>query len=220
MYKLDSKLIINHHQLIKSDPKNAYHSWRHCYDAFGNVNQDNTYLALHLGFYLASWGMYRGSAAISHKDYTIHIGAVDLIREHYFLRCHKNHEVEAKDQVALLDLCNALREHYSSFNYLIKGELVEKKPTDTLISKIIIGTVGCSPAFDRYFNKGVRESGFNFTRISKNSFDALFSFRIIYHSELLKIQKQLFQLDNYHYPIFKIIDKYFWHKGFHLENKN
>lgn len=37
-----------------------YRSWDICYNAFNSkVETDN--LSLHLAFYLASWGMYRGS---------------------------------------------------------------------------------------------------------------------------------------------------------------
>ena len=39
-------------------------SWEHCYrvfrDARTNPSPDCDYLSLHLAFYLASWGMYRG----------------------------------------------------------------------------------------------------------------------------------------------------------------
>jgi len=43
-----------------------------------------------------------------------------------------------------------LKAHYTT-NYMTKNVLVPRKPTHTLISKIIIGTLGCIPAFDRYF---------------------------------------------------------------------
>ena len=61
-------------------------SWQHCYNAFilnrSNVD-DNTfdYLALHLAFYLASWGMYRGSSFLLQKDYKVHIPIVKIIME-------------------------------------------------------------------------------------------------------------------------------------------
>lgn len=216
MKELNPNKIINHHKLINEDPENGYHSWRHCYNAFGNINQDETLLALHLGFYLASWGMYRGSAPISNKDYTIHIGAVKIIKEFYVLRCNENNEIGKKDIPELLMLCKALRDHYSSFEYMIKGEMIKRKPTDTLISKIIIGTLGCSPAFDRYFNEGVKEKGYKFYKISQNSFGALIDFSIKHQLALKSLQKELYKLDHFHYPLLKIIDKYFWHEGFNL----
>ncbi|WP_298536796.1 hypothetical protein [uncultured Algibacter sp.] len=56
-----------------------YNSWNHCYKAFGNPKLDNNTLSLNLAFYLASWGMYRGSSGLLQKDYKIHIGVVKKI---------------------------------------------------------------------------------------------------------------------------------------------
>ena len=139
--------------------------------------------------------MYRGSAPISHKDYTIHFGAVRLIKQFYFLRCDEQHEISLNHLPELLNLCKALKNHYSSFDYTIKGEISKKKPTDTLISKIIIGTLGCSPAFDRYFNIGAKDKGYQFRSISEKNFINLFLFKDKFESDLLDIQKQLLIMD-------------------------
>ena len=51
-------------------------SWEHCYRVFRDARTDPSpdydYLSLHLAFYLASWGMYRGSCFIFQKDYKVH----------------------------------------------------------------------------------------------------------------------------------------------------
>lgn len=51
---------------LKEDENGRYCSWEHCYSHFykalGNKNADIDYLSLQLAFYLASWGMYRGSS--------------------------------------------------------------------------------------------------------------------------------------------------------------
>ncbi len=46
-----------------------------------NINDEETIdmLALHLGFYLASWGMYRGSSFLLQKDYKVHVPIVKII---------------------------------------------------------------------------------------------------------------------------------------------
>lgn len=51
---------------IKNEKNNRFLSWEHCYTCFYRARQDKTnvdidYLSLQLAFYLASWGMYRGS---------------------------------------------------------------------------------------------------------------------------------------------------------------
>ena len=59
-------------------------SFDHCYKHFQNLKQPpkNEQLEismLHLGFYLASWGMYRGSSFLLQKDYTIYAPIVSKV---------------------------------------------------------------------------------------------------------------------------------------------
>ena len=53
-----------------------YKSWEYCYHSFisarNSSSPDYDILSLHLAFYLASWGMYRGSSFLLQKDYKIH----------------------------------------------------------------------------------------------------------------------------------------------------
>ena len=169
MTYLKTNKVIDHHKSMKKDPNNGFYSWEHCYKAFENIEQDETLLALHLGFYLASWGMYRGSAPISTKDYTIHLGAIRIIKDYYHLRCYKNNELKRESINEVLSLCNDLYDHYYNFTYYPKNKAEKRKPTDTLISKIVIGTLGCLPAFDRYFRDGVKANELKFNKINFKS---------------------------------------------------
>ncbi|PKG44069.1 hypothetical protein [Psychroflexus sp. MES1-P1E] len=90
--------------------------------------------------------MYGGSTAISTKDYTIHMGAVQLTKDYYYLRFEENNESRREKIPELLSLCKALRKHFYSFEYLVKHKPPKREPTDALISKIIIGNLGCNPA--------------------------------------------------------------------------
>ncbi|MBQ8112212.1 MAG: hypothetical protein IJ146_03300, partial [Kiritimatiellae bacterium] len=59
------------------DANGRYRSWEHCYKVFYEARlkrqkggcPDYDYLCLHLAFYLASWGMYRGSSFLLQQDY-------------------------------------------------------------------------------------------------------------------------------------------------------
>lgn len=205
------------YNLLKTDEHNRYDSWKHCYSTFSNINQDDDILALHLGFYLASWGMYRGSAALLQKSYKVHLGAITIIRDYYHLRCDELNEVSKVQKRDILELNNQLFKHYNSFTYFDnKNVLKSRKPTDTLISKVILGTLGCCPAFDRYFNDGVKSYNFNFTTFSEKSFEGLFNFVDNYRPELLKLQNELKVSQGLHYPLLKLVDIYFWFEGVSL----
>ena len=73
---------------LKVDENGRYRSWEHCYSHFikarGSQEIDYDYLSLQLAFYLASWGMYRGSSFLLQKDYKVHIPVVkELLNEKY-----------------------------------------------------------------------------------------------------------------------------------------
>lgn len=73
---------------LRADSNGRYRSWEHCYkcfnDARNNSASDLDYLSLQLAFYLASWGMYRGSSFLLQKDYKVHVPVVEeLLKVHY-----------------------------------------------------------------------------------------------------------------------------------------
>jgi hypothetical protein len=215
----DTTKIHDFYKLLETDEHNRYDSWKHCFNTFSNINQDDDILALHLGFYLASWGMYRGSAALLQKSYKVHLGAITLIRNFYHLRCDELNEVSTVHKKDILELNKQLFKHYNSFTYFDNKNVLKcRKPTDTLISKIILGTLGCSPAFDRYFNDGVKKHNFSFTSFSDKNFDEIFNFVDNNKSELLKLQSELMLSQGLHYPLLKLVDIYFWHEGFEMSS--
>jgi hypothetical protein len=215
----ETEKIATFHNFLKQDTFNRYESWKHCYEAFGDATKENDYLALHLGFYLASWGMYRGSTGLLQKDYKIHIGAVTIIKKYYKdLRCSQNFEVSQESITRILELKKELYDYYNKFDYQTKRNTFDKKPpTDTLLSKIVLGTVGCSPAFDRYFNDGVKSYKIKSTRFEKKDFDELFKFIDRNRIEIIQFQNELFQKEDIYYPIFKLVDMFFWNEGFSIK---
>lgn len=73
---------------LKQDENERYRSWEHCYSNFCHAREradaDYNYLSLQLAFYLASWGMYRGSSFLLQKDYKVHIPVVkELLKAKY-----------------------------------------------------------------------------------------------------------------------------------------
>lgn len=129
------------------DTNGRYFSWKHCFDAFADINANEDFLALHLGFYLASWGMYRGSSILLQKDYTIHKDVVRIVKTH-----HANlYRVAAPSPKKISAIYGELESVYT-----IDG----RTPSDTLITKIMLGTLGCFPAFDRFFKAGARRVRF------------------------------------------------------------
>jgi hypothetical protein len=93
----------------KADPNSRYRSWEHCYksfyDARGLASPDPDYLSLQLAFYLASWGMYRGSSFLLQKDYKVHVPVVEeILKKEYDcllgLSCMDLRKQEVQDALA------------------------------------------------------------------------------------------------------------------------
>ena len=91
---------------------------------------------------------------------------------------------------------------------------VSVTPTNTLISKIILGTLGCLPAFDRYFIEGVKSENFRFISLNKKSIENLFIFLNDNHEELLDIQEKESKNSGVFYPKMKLLDMYFYNHGY------
>ena len=147
--------------------KGRYRSWEHCYLAFREAREERKrngglnggrydYLSLHLAFYLASWGMYRGSSFLLSQDYKVHKDTVgEILKEKYDplqdVTCR-----ELNDRMELLfgakgkaGLCGELRRIYKGIRDKVVGKNVKCGVSDTLITKILMGTLGCVPAYDR-----------------------------------------------------------------------
>lgn len=84
-----SKLILSYYKQIREDEHHRYRSWEHCYRFFRSLNRPVTAVerdlaTLHLAFYLASWGMYRGASFLLQKDYKVHSYAVGVLLDPRF----------------------------------------------------------------------------------------------------------------------------------------
>lgn len=106
---------------ITADEFHRYKSWDNCFQAFSVFKQTEIEV-LELAFYLASWGMYRGSSGLLQKNHLIHKGAVDLVfsKTSQKLKCNQTTEVKRENINAILEVKNELTVHYSNI-YFTKG---------------------------------------------------------------------------------------------------
>jgi hypothetical protein len=193
-----------------------YSSFDYCFNYFAGVRETGAsalldsdeqmqVACLQLGFYLASWGMYRGSS--------------QLIR-HSARRLEPTLEVIATspEEIWSIDA-----DDYSERNkkiILSYGEaLREKLPgsaTDTLVTKIMLGVFGCVPALDSYFRRGF---GLSSSRPFRPKSLAAIGEYAAHHAEELRAQS-VYTLDfasgsetSRRYTTAKIIDMVFFVQG-------
>lgn len=201
-------------------------SWEHCYRVFRDARTDPSpdcdYLSLHLAFYLASWGMYRGSCFILQKDYKVHTPIVEKILKHEYdclfgLACAdlRNSDVWAQIKKLSDDIAN----HFDPIRDQVAGREVESPVSPVLITKILMGTLGCVPAYDRFFEEGAKYLG-----LEKKSYneDSLLELADIYeaHNDRLEEARRGFEVDGLIYPQMKLLDMGFWQVGFEKEARD
>lgn len=208
-------LILDYFNETMEDRHGRYKSWRHCYKAFSenrNIIDEQTvdYLALHLAFYLASWGMYRGSSFLLQKDYKVHTPIVRIVQEEKY---NSLFGISAKDlckrsNLALLDeIGTRIRSCYAKERPSFDG--VVNNATDTLITKILLGTLGCVPAYDRYYVQSVKKHHISSGRFNSNSVYCVAKFYCDNYDKFEKLRHELSKC-GIEYPPMKLMDMCFW----------
>lgn len=144
-------------QFLASQPEDSAtggraRSFDHCWNYFQRTplpTEDMEKSCHILGFYLASWGMYRGSTYLFRSTSAAHLQPVIEYIEDNQERLRgldlSDYGEEGRDSV--IDSFRGIREALhlpDGTSYLI------------LTTKVIVGTVGFLPAFDRYFVDGIR----------------------------------------------------------------
>lgn len=205
---------------LNRDPNGRFRSWEHCYKAFhdarDNPAADPDYLSLMLAFYLASWGMYRGSSFLLQKDYKVHTPVVEEILQPKYdslfgIECAKFRQQE--QQTLLLSLESFMSEYYEPLRLSVKENDVKNKLSYTLITKVLMGSLGCVPAYDRYFIEGVKDQGVTTGNFNINSLMKLVDF---YEANYERLEETRAGLKVYGlpYPQMKLLDMGFWQIGF------
>ena len=195
-------------------------SWEHCYRVFRNARTDSSpdfdYLSLHLAFYLASWGMYRGSSFLLQKDYKVLSPVVEEVLKPEYdclfgVACVGLREDEV--QGSLEKLYKYIAKHFQPIRDEVAGREVPTPVSPVLITKILMGTLGCVPAYDRFFQDGVATYKVTTQEYSPNSVLKLVDF-YEEHNDRLEEARRGMRVGDLTYPQMKLLDMGFWQVGF------
>ena len=204
-----------------------YKSFDYCYNYFlktDNLEMDIEKSCLSLGFYLASWGMFRGSGFLLQKSVKYFEPTI-----HYISSLDKSVWKIDVDRYSD-DNIDKILEIYDG----IKRRLIPAGKADlTLTTKVLLGVFGFIPAFDNYFCNTFREiaagskySKCGFRKVNRNSLNIIKEFYDSNKQAIDCLSKQTFTTDfltgektEINYPKAKIIDMYGFTCNF-PENKN
>jgi len=196
-------------------PGERYSSFDYCYNYFyafyksknirAIASKQNLYMSsLQIGFYLASWGMFRNSFLLE-KAYPFYKELVKVISKSdpKLWEIDANNYNDGNNIKILLECKN-----------IIKTALGENNnPSDTLISKIMLGVYGNTPAFDQYFKKSIHVGGFNKTSLRKVQAFYEENKSVIDKYKIRTIDYKTSKSTNIYYTKAKIIDMYGFSDG-------
>ena len=121
-----------------------------------------------------------------------------------------NDDLKKKENLSLLNnLYDDLSFYYKEIRSQVAETEVFKDISETLITKILMGTLGCVPAYDRYFKSGLSLEGVGIQKYGNNSLIKVCEFYEKYNEELevVRLNMNVAGLD---YPQLKILDMGFW----------
>ena len=174
-----------------------------------DLTEDIEKSCLVFGFYLASWGMYRGSSFLLQKSVKYFEPTIQYVSK-------------LDKSVWTIDIDN-----YNSVNMAtiqsiyaeIKSRIVSNDNADlTLVTKILLGIFGFVPAFDNYFCdtfRNISKGECGFRKLNTNSLSVIRNFYEANRASIDDLSKQTFTTNfltgektKINYPKAKIVDMY------------
>ena len=152
--------------LALENHEHRYTSFDYCYNYFlkeDDLTRDMEKSCFEMAFYLASWGMFRGSSFLLQKSAKYFVKTIEYINslEETFWKI----DVDKYNDENI----EKMFEIYKNLYLLVMN--FESRHV-TLITKMMLGIFGCIPAYDDYFCKSFKELSnkrCGFTTFNKDS---------------------------------------------------
>lgn len=214
-------------------PAYRYASYDFCYNYFHNVRgdallEDMEKSCYAIGFYLASWGMYRGSSFILERSAFYYKGLIEYlasIENDSIWEIDVNNYNEDGNYDKILKVYKKIESLIFPENH--NGDEGQKNHL-TMVTKIMMGVFGCIPAFDQYFIKTFKRllprrfptEQNNVTILSLSALEKIFDFYQANQENIDADHNQRKTIDfntgnstNCNYTKAKLIDMYGFTKG-------
>jgi len=211
---------------ILANENARFKSWEHCYKSFqeayykGKMDEQMIdYLSLQLSFYLASWGMYRGSSFLLEFDYKVHRKVVEyLFKPEYEILWKMRIDSDRNQDLSnfynmLMKLIKEIKGYYKKKREIVKDISCHSKISDTLVSKVLLGTIGCVPAYDRFFIFGITNMNVSTRTLNDKSIKKLIEYYKDNYTQFEKLRNKMSTKD-LEYSQMKVLDSCFWQFGY------
>ena len=195
-----------------SSPYSRYRSYDYCHEVFvknrGNAANPATvdYLALNLYMFLASWGMVARGRLMMTRNYKFLVDAVKIVcDEKYDWLVDVDVYASTFNCSKYIDDLMALKQQLGSVLFQGTGY----KYTDTLLTKILLATLGCVPAYDTNVKKAMRQIGI-VASFSRGGLESLLNFAKSHQSAITAEMAKYHRTTLVPYSVMKYIDMALW----------
>lgn len=159
--------------------------------------------------------MLRGGAFLLQTDYKVHLPVVKLLTDArtahlYDLTIDELCRMDTVDEImALSDEIVAAYRQKTRQDDPDGGKIA----SETLITKTLLGTLGCAPAYDRYFKQALRQSGIASGTFGRRALLQLAEFYRTNQGEL-EVRREKMSANGIEYTPMKVLDMCLWQVGF------
>ena len=115
----------------------------------------------------------------------------------------------------LEEVSTRIRKAYADERPSFEG--VTNNATDTLVTKILLGTLGCVPAYDRYYVQAVKQYGISAGGYNKESVKDVAKYYLSHKDEFETVRVEL-SIRGVEYPVMKLMDMCMWQVAFEADN--
>lgn len=199
-----------------ADLDHRYRSFNYCYNYFyrnkGYLTKDLEKSCLVLGFYLASWGMFRGASFLLQKSARHYQRTIEYI-DSLYNKAPYLWQIDVDQYSSNIDSIMCIYEQIKK-----KLSVPNTKQHSTLATKVMLGIFGFVPAYDRYF-RGAFHDIFvptcGFTKFNEQSLGCIKEFYEANRDVIDRLSSSIHTIDfptggktEIKYPKAKIIDMY------------
>lgn len=186
------------------DNKSRGYAWYDLNEAFGNKNLSEDQKAKELFIYLANWGMVaRGSFLMKHTWRILKPVIEILLKPEY--KELRNPEIETVEKS--IDLLIELRDEIDKS---LRHYHDDKTVSYTLISKILLGTLGCTVAYDKKVRNVLSLTGIASKKFEPDSINSLCEYYNQNKKDFENIRNKIESQTGKKYPPFKLLDLVLW----------
>lgn len=150
------------------------------------------------------------------KDYRVHKEAVEIITDDKYGSLWNVKAADILDDATMnliFDAKERINATYSPDKQMVEPEVMNSDISDTLVTKILMGTFGCVPAYDEFFQKGVRMYKIVGDNYTKPSLQRLAKFYTEHERTFEHVRWEISRERGVEYPQMKLVGMCFWQIG-------